>query len=149
MFVSESSVSSPHTTTIAAKKVSKKWPSCFELSVTQRVSLLPPANEVCEGYVFTGVCLSTRGDVCLWSRGVSATPLGRHPQADTPPDQTPHPTRHPTRADNPPTPSEGSDTVNKRAVRIPLECILVYGIVVVKVLMGDKKSLFGSQLHAF
>ena len=23
--------------------------------------LLPPANEVCEGYVFTGVCLSTRG----------------------------------------------------------------------------------------
>ena len=22
---------------------------------------LPPANEVCEGYVFTGVCLSTRG----------------------------------------------------------------------------------------
>ena len=25
--------------------------------------LLPPANEVCEGYVFTGVCLST-GGVC-------------------------------------------------------------------------------------
>ena len=25
----------------------------------------PPANEVCEGYVFTGVCLSTGGgDVC-------------------------------------------------------------------------------------
>ena len=24
---------------------------------------LPPANEVCEGYVFTGVCLSTRGGV--------------------------------------------------------------------------------------
>ena len=23
--------------------------------------LLPPANEVCESYVFTGVCLSTRG----------------------------------------------------------------------------------------
>ena len=23
--------------------------------------LLPPANEVCEGYVFTGVCLSTQG----------------------------------------------------------------------------------------
>ena len=22
---------------------------------------LPPANEVCEGYVFTGVCLSTGG----------------------------------------------------------------------------------------
>ena len=26
--------------------------------------LLPPANEVCEGYVFTGVCLSTRR-VCM------------------------------------------------------------------------------------
>ena len=29
--------------------------------------LLPPANEVCEGYVFTGVCLSTpEGGVCVW-----------------------------------------------------------------------------------
>ena len=26
---------------------------------------LPPANEVCEGYVFTGVCLSTPGG-CAW-----------------------------------------------------------------------------------
>ena len=26
---------------------------------------LPPANEVCEGYVFTGVCLSTRGGACV------------------------------------------------------------------------------------
>ena len=25
------------------------------------MSLLPPANEVCKGYVFTGVCLSTGG----------------------------------------------------------------------------------------
>ena len=25
--------------------------------------LLPPANEVCKGNVFTGVCLSTRGGV--------------------------------------------------------------------------------------
>ena len=39
-------------------------------------AFLPPTNEVCEGYVFTGVCLST-GGVCLWSRGVS--PLVRHP----------------------------------------------------------------------
>ena len=27
--------------------------------------LLPPANEVCEGYVFTGVCLSTPGGACM------------------------------------------------------------------------------------
>ena len=26
-----------------------------------QIQLLPPANEVCEGYVFTGVCLSTGG----------------------------------------------------------------------------------------
>ena len=25
------------------------------------MTFLPPANEVCEGYVFTGVCLSTGG----------------------------------------------------------------------------------------
>ena len=28
---------------------------------------LPPANEVCEGYVFTGVCLSTGGCACHMS----------------------------------------------------------------------------------
>ena len=38
--------------------------------------LLPPAIEVCEGYVFTGVCLST-GD-CL------PPSLGRHPPGQTP-----------------------------------------------------------------
>ena len=27
--------------------------------------LLPPANEVCEGYVFTGVCLSTGRGACV------------------------------------------------------------------------------------
>ena len=31
--------------------------------------LLPPANEVCEGYVFTGVCLSTPGGVHGFIRG--------------------------------------------------------------------------------
>ena len=30
--------------------------------------LLPPANEVCEGYVFTGVCLST-GGACVVAPG--------------------------------------------------------------------------------
>ena len=45
--------------------------------------LLPPANEVCEGYVFTGVCLSTGGggDVRA-SRGVRTSQggvvAGRH-----------------------------------------------------------------------
>ena len=32
--------------------------------------LLPPANEVCEGYVFTGVCLSTGGEgACVVAPG--------------------------------------------------------------------------------
>ena len=43
---------------------------------------LPPANEVCEGYVFTGVCLSTWGGMCGCSRGgmcgCSGGVLGMH-----------------------------------------------------------------------
>ena len=39
-----------------------------------RLKSLPPANEVCEGYVFTGVCLSTGGGVRgrghVWQGGV-------------------------------------------------------------------------------
>ena len=41
-------------------------------------SSLPPANEVCEGYVFTGVCLST-GGVSL-----TETPLDRDPSRQRP-----------------------------------------------------------------
>ena len=108
-------------------------------------SLLPPPNEVCEGYVFTGVCLST-GSVAdtPWADTPRQTPLqadtpppGRHPLGrSTPPPlgQTPH-----HRADHPPLGrhppcrrlkpdhlrSACWDTVNKRVVRIPLECILV------------------------
>ena len=46
--------------------------------------LLLPANEVCEGYVFTGVCLSTGGCVCpiaCWD----THPPGRHPPGQTHP----------------------------------------------------------------
>ena len=52
------------------------------------------ANEVCEGYVFTGVCLSTGGGSAPLHAGIH--PPGRHhpgqtpPQPDTPPPgQTP------------------------------------------------------------
>ena len=65
---------------------------------------LPPANEVCEGYVFTPVCHSVHGGV--------------HPPRQTPPGQTSPPT-----GQTPPgTPPE---MATKRAVRILLECILV------------------------
>ena len=64
---------------------------------------LPPANEVCEGFVFTGVCLSPQADI-------------HTPPRQTPPGQTPPP------------PSTCWDMVNKWAVRIPLECIIVLTI---------------------
>ena len=104
------------------------------------LGLLPPAKEVCEGYVFTGVCLSTggracmaggrtwqgfvRGRVCVWwghpwwgvcdeghawqgacMAGRACMPGGMHGGGRV--WQTPR------------------DTVNERAVRILLECILV------------------------
>ena len=70
-------------------------------------------NEVFEGYVLTRVCLST---------GVSA-PLhaGIHP----PPWQTPLVSPYPP-GQTPPLHSACWDMVNKRAVRIPLECNLVF-----------------------
>ena len=37
--------------------------------------LLPPANEVCEGYVFTGVCLST-GGACMVAGGACVVAPG-------------------------------------------------------------------------
>ena len=42
-------------------------------------------NEVCEGYVFTGVCLSTRG--LSANPPGRATSLGRQPPRQTPPRQ--------------------------------------------------------------
>ena len=39
------------------------------LRLIHTVRFLPPTNEVCEGYVFTGVCLSTQGGVHGFIRG--------------------------------------------------------------------------------
>ena len=103
--------------------------------------LLPPTNAVCEGYVFTGVCLSTGGQVSAsglggeylphppgrspWAdplgRPPGQTPLGKHPRADTPradtPGQTP-PGRHPQGRH--PLPSVCWDT------QPPVQCMLGY-----------------------
>ena len=53
-------------------KISKFRDFCWVGSV-----LLPPVNEVCEGYVFTGVCLSAGGGgscgLCPWG-SVTETP---------------------------------------------------------------------------
>ena len=64
-----------------------------------------PANEVCKGYVFTDVCLSTVG----W--GVSV--------------QEGLPDRNPPWTENPWTDTPPPPYGNVRAVRILLECILV------------------------
>ena len=85
-------------------------------------SLLPPANDVCEGYVFTGVCLST--GVCpiaCWD-----TPPG--PEGDTPRQ----------------TPIACWDTVNKRAVRTRWERILI----ICRILKIAWDSFQSHQIHA-
>ena len=80
------------------------------------VELLPPANEVCEGYVFTGVCLSKRGGClshCMLGHTLWEQTL---PGADTP------------QSRYPPVQCMLGDTGNKRAVSILLEGMLVvYG----------------------
>ena len=94
----------------------------FSIWLNKFCGFLPPANEVCEGYVFTDVCLST-GGVCPIACWIPSPPH-RHPQTDTPLGR--HPLgQTPPWADTPLS-SACWDTVNKRAVRIPLECILVY-----------------------
>ena len=47
--------------TVPNKMLSIAYPKHTSHSVIRFYALLPPANEVCEGYVFTGVCLSTWG----------------------------------------------------------------------------------------
>ena len=76
--------------------------------------LLPPADKVCEGYVFTGVCLSIGGDLL---RGGRVCILGGRVCIRRVLDRPP-PTPHPHRI--------LQDTVNQRAVGILLVFILVY-----------------------
>ena len=113
----------PYTTLNTTCDITSLFSQCLNIFCDSITLYLPPANEVLEGYVFTGVCLSVH-------RGVP-TPLhaGIHPPgqtppfwADTPQADTPNPLLW---ADTTPPCSTYWDTVNKRAVRIPLECILV------------------------
>ena len=84
-------------------------------------------------YKFSQACviLFTGGGVCLsacWDTTHPADP----PRADTPREQTPPWSRHPPGADThlgadpPPAQSMLGDTVNARALRILLECNLVF-----------------------
>ena len=78
-----------------------------------------------QGNIFAPVCHSVHGGcVCHYS------PLVRHPPGrHLPLQENTHPSppsRHPPGHTPPPPSSACWDTVNKRAVRIPLECILVF-----------------------
>ena len=82
---------------------------------------LPPANVVWEGYVFTGVCLSTGGWVS--QDALQATTL---PGMENPPPRMENPPGWRTPPDGEPPLDGGTPPpVNVRAVRILLECILV------------------------
>ena len=91
---------------------------------------LPPAHEVCEGHVFTSVCLSTGGVSAQLHAGIhplgpEADPPGQTPPGQTPPGQTPpgrHPPGHTSQPDAP-----WADTP-QQTVRILLECILVKSV---------------------
>ena len=81
-------------------------------------------------FLHLSVILFTGGSVCIWSGGPvpwEDTPLGRHPPGQTPtlPGQTP-PLPSACWDIHTSPPSACWDTVNKWAVRIPLECILVF-----------------------
>ena len=101
---------------------------------------LPPANEVCEGYVFTSVCLSTVGE-CL-----PHCMLGYTPHQDQ--RQTPPPSRHPPESRHPPrirhTPPQCmlGDMGNKQVVHILLECILVWMILTLSYYWHSTKLSF-------
>ena len=110
----------PHTHTHTLKAIAD--PVCGGGSVQDKKhkicaatfsGFLPPTTKLGQGYVFTCVCDSDHREGCLphttphWAD----TPLGRHPLP---------PGRHP--------PKQTLDTDNKRAVRILLECNLVYDL---------------------
>ena len=88
----------------------------ISLPILLQLKLLPPANDVCEGYVFTPVCQSfcSRGGRSTWA-GTPRPGPGTLPGPGTPP-----------RPGIPPEQCMPGYTGNKRAVRILLESILVY-----------------------
>ena len=117
-------------------------------------TLLPPANVVCESYVFTGVCLSTGGISQQGDPWEGGTPRHGDPPAGRPPWQGDPPEGGPPGRKTPPpptleggTPWQGDPPAGRpppgreiptpprtatgthptgREVRILLECILVY-----------------------
>ena len=98
--------------------------NCRQLSLFHPVNVTSPfitaCNEVRARFLHVSVILFTEG-VYISACWDSGPPRSRHPPgAYTPPEQTP------PRADPPPAQCMLRDTANNRAVRILLECMLVY-----------------------
>ena len=80
----------------------RHWSHNILLGIANQTHLLPPANEVCEGYIFTGVCLSTGGVSAPLHAGIHSLPCP--PGPNTPlrsrysPEQTPTSEQTPLRA---------------------------------------------------
>ena len=74
---------------LTVASVTETAKSLYHLVVN--ATLLPPANEVCEGYVFTRVCHSVHGGVCLSACWVTPQEAGTPPPRSrhTPQEQTP------------------------------------------------------------
>ena len=120
--------------------------SCLQLSVyilpACYYTSLPPANEVCEGYVFTRVCHSVHkagsapvhAEMHTHPPGPEADTLWDQRQTPWDQRQAPPPSQVPEAGTPPTGPEAGTpqeqcvlgNTGNKRAVRILLECILVF-----------------------
>ena len=96
------------------------FPCHIQIKVMNTLPSLPPANEVCEGYVFTLVCQSfcSRGVFTSVHAGIHF-PLGRHPLRS----------RYPPPGADPPFAVHAGRYGNKRAVHILLECILVVSLI--------------------
>ena len=99
-----------------------EWPTDYHVH-----SLNYRPQRSCKGYVFTGVCLSTRGLSASVHAGIPHREQTPPTRADTPPEQTHTPpeqttpgSRHPPKQTPPP-----QRRPLLRTVRILLECILV------------------------
>ena len=109
-----------HSLPPTSETTGQKRPVSHISSSNETLNIYRPQTKFAD-IMFSQVSVCSRGwGVCLRSQGegvcVSGTPPSRHPPpvADIPPG------RHP-----PSPPSACWHTVNKRTVRIPLECILV------------------------
>ena len=77
-----------HNSTVLITAAFIAFNSRYKFIQTLRHQLLPPANEVCEGYVFTYVCHSVhRGGSASVHAGIPQPPppLGADPLQDQPP----------------------------------------------------------------